>query len=1133
MRCACGHKGDHYQDTTLQDLFETRRKISVPECRAIDGMVARNRIEQLLHSATTIDVSLVCRPGKSNEKTYVVAEDAKGETIAILPRGVKPPTDCHRAIRVEDASSIDAAVSSLTKLSARWLRPQPAAPKDISVADFASRHRAIRSAWPSPLLPVQEEYDGDLQIKRGLRPPQVGALYAVLAHWTASREPVTVVMPTGSGKTDTMVCLFVSAVMHGLLVIVPSDALREQTARKFHTLGLLAPLGLISQSAPLPIVATMKSAPRTAEEVDALCSVAQVIIATDKALHGMQPELLDQLVQRLSHLFVDEAHHIGAITWRAIKQRFVIHHRPIVQFTATPFRNDGKRVDGRHIYTYPLRKAQEDKLFKPIVYQPVHALNTARADTMIIEKVGQALDRDLAAGFDHLAMARCSSIDRATTLLEMYQKQLPRYRAELIHNKTPRTVRQRVLEELRDGKIRIVVCVNMLGEGFDLPRLKIAALHDPQQSEAPTLQFIGRFTRVEKGLGDATVIAPIAGHSEKAWLSALYRHDADWNHLLRRTSGHLTESERRREDLFKDMVGTFSHVPIESITPKLGCWIFKMQNNPWMPDQLSEIESNRQVVVEGPIIHHDRAIALVIVRIEDTLEWSKARHPVNVTYRLVMVHYHEELQLLYVNASGDDQLAALVARHVGGEGTSPLGGEAVFRVLHGFRRAMLTSLGVKETDVKPVRFQMSSGIDIVTQLDALNDNRTRIKTNLFATGFVDEPILDAEGTGETQSVQRGIGCSTKGKIWAADKCGNPGEWIDWCRRYGSQVNDPTIGTAAIMRGVLRPVRQEARPQGRVPFSVDWPDAWIARNEDRIAIVFEDGHEAPFLECDFLVAEHGKEGPIRLAIRNQHRQGAIAFDIVDKLPCFSCSDALMIRFGAKEQSLKSALDENHPAIRFTDGAFMQGMELAEPTEIEKTDFDPATIEAINWSGIDLKSESQGPARNQATVQGRVIQILMAGSDAPEVVFDGDVSGEIADVVTLRRQGRVLDVHLYHCKYMHGEAPGARISELYEVCGQAMKSVRWANPNSIFLKRMLQQEERRLSAGQTSRFMRGDRYMLEGWIAERGEFRTRFNVTIAQPGYAKSKADPAHMPLLGSLKGYLMSTYGIGLSVWMNN
>ncbi|MDX2388320.1 hypothetical protein GHK29_34085 [Sinorhizobium medicae] len=35
-----------------------------------------------------------------------------------------------------------------------------------------------------------------------------------------------------------------------------------------------------------------------------------------------------------SHLFVDEAHHIAAKTWRALKQRF--GQRPVLQFTATP-----------------------------------------------------------------------------------------------------------------------------------------------------------------------------------------------------------------------------------------------------------------------------------------------------------------------------------------------------------------------------------------------------------------------------------------------------------------------------------------------------------------------------------------------------------------------------------------------------------------------------------------------------------------------------------------------------------------------------------------------------------------------------------------------------------------------------
>lgn len=37
----------------------------------------------------------------------------------------------------------------------------------------------------------------------GLREPQVGALHAIHAHWSTSNEAATVVMPTGTGKTET------------------------------------------------------------------------------------------------------------------------------------------------------------------------------------------------------------------------------------------------------------------------------------------------------------------------------------------------------------------------------------------------------------------------------------------------------------------------------------------------------------------------------------------------------------------------------------------------------------------------------------------------------------------------------------------------------------------------------------------------------------------------------------------------------------------------------------------------------------------------------------------------------------------------------------------------------------------
>lgn len=48
----------------------------------------------------------------------------------------------------------------------------------------------------------------------------------------------------------------------------------------------------------------------------------------------------------------------------------------------------------------------------------------------------------------------------------------------------------------------------MLGEGFNFPKLKIAAIHSPHKSLEVTLQFIGRFARTNApNLGVAKFIA--------------------------------------------------------------------------------------------------------------------------------------------------------------------------------------------------------------------------------------------------------------------------------------------------------------------------------------------------------------------------------------------------------------------------------------------------------------------------------------------------------------------------------------------------------------------------------------------------------------------------------------------------
>lgn len=75
-----------------------------------------------------------------------------------------------------------------------------------------------------------------------------------------------------------------------------------------------------------------------------------------------------------------------------------------------------------------------------------------------------------------------------------------------------------------------------------------------------------------------------------------------------------------------------------------------------------------------------------------------------------------------------------------------------------------------------------------------------------------------------------------------------------------------------------------------------------------------------------------------------------------------------------------------------------------------------------------------------------------SSSYDVIFDDDSSGEAADVITIKvnDEKRVISVEFYHCKFSGEELPGARIDDLYQVCGQSQQSIRWLiNSRELFL------------------------------------------------------------------------------------
>jgi hypothetical protein len=135
--------------------------------------------------------------------------------------------------------------------------------------------------------------------------------------------------------------------------------------------------------------------------------------------------------------------------------------------------------------------------------------------------------------------------------------------------------------------------------------------------------------------------------------------------------------------------------------------------------------------------------------------------------------------------------------------------------------------------------------------------------------------------------------------------------------------------------------------------------------------------------------------------------------------------------------------------------------------------------------------------------------------------------------MKLEGNRLQVHLYHCKYSSKRNPGARVGELYEICGQAQKSIRWAERLGDMLKHLQRREANRLKVGRTSRFEVGSLPLLVTWINKWRQLRADYAITLVQPGYSKREADSAHLDLLAATQAYLMDTYRIPMFAWFND
>src|SRR5690606_16688443 len=134
-------------------------------------------------------------------------------------------------------------------------------------------------------------------------------------------------------------------------------------------------------------------------------------------------------------------------------------------------------------------------------------------------------------------------------------------------------------------------------------------------------------------------------------------------------------------------------------------------------------------------------------------------------------------------------------------------------------------------------------------------------------------------------------------------------------------------------------------------------------------------------------------------------------------------------------------------------------------------------------------------------------------------------EAADVVAIRLEEDRVVVHLFHCKYAPGGAVGARSKDLYEVCGQAQRSVHWKTNVRRLVEHLRTRETARLARPGPTRFERGDLRTLS-LIGQKGPYLDHsFKAWVVQPGLSAAKAGPDQLDLLGVTEMYLRETRAV--------
>lgn len=389
-------------------------------------------------------------------------------------------------------------------------------------------NKADLDVWVRSHKPIEKfflETPANIEENLLLREPQVEAYQAIYLFFKQGGQTAIIQIPVGCGKSGIAAIAPFGIAKGRVLVVAPNLTIKDGLFESLDVTNrqkcfwrkrqILKDENMIAG----PFACTLDTGNITTCEKShiVVSNIHQFASNPEKWLKKFPEDFFDLII-------VDEAHHAPAESWKAVIAHF--KNAKVLNMTATPFRGDKQQIDGELVYRYPFKKATFNGYIKRIkawYAAPSELEFTAKGETKIytLEDVLKMKEKDWFSkgialsdpcnqtivdnslekleelrktGTHHQIIAVACSVDHAKKIRSMYEAR--GFAADIIFSELDEEAKAKVMRRLTNGDLDCIVQVQMLGEGFDHPKLSVAAIFRPFRTLAPYIQFVGRILRV-------------------------------------------------------------------------------------------------------------------------------------------------------------------------------------------------------------------------------------------------------------------------------------------------------------------------------------------------------------------------------------------------------------------------------------------------------------------------------------------------------------------------------------------------------------------------------------------------------------------------------------------------------------